>query len=154
MFAEAMTAPGSPLVSYYGAIVGLNELGAEVQKVFILPHLRAISERVDAANDPAAPPPPAGTPGGANIERIAAHHIRQMVVKNVSQAVKACRTPPDQLEEYKKDYGSLGNSLHAFVTRLRTKDLQQQQQQQQQQHQQQARQAQRVVLLQQSKPMP
>ncbi len=35
----------SPLVSYYGAIAGLQELGPEVIKVFILPHIRAISQR-------------------------------------------------------------------------------------------------------------
>jgi len=45
MFAEAIANPASPLVSYYGAIVGLCELGHDVQKVFILPNLRAISER-------------------------------------------------------------------------------------------------------------
>ena len=40
MFAEAMRAEKAPLVSFYGAIAGLHEMGTEVIKVFILPHIK------------------------------------------------------------------------------------------------------------------
>ena len=36
MFSDAMRNEKSPLVSYYGAIAGLQELGPEVVKVFIV----------------------------------------------------------------------------------------------------------------------
>ena len=45
MMSEAMRVEKSPLVSYYGAIAGLQELGPEVIKVFIMPHVKAISQR-------------------------------------------------------------------------------------------------------------
>ena len=39
------------LVSYYGAIAGLQELGPEVIKVFVIPHVKAISARIDTATE-------------------------------------------------------------------------------------------------------
>jgi len=60
---------------------------------------------------------PALDPAGASvatptpIERIAAQHIRSQVVKYVSLTIKASRSQPDDLEEYKEDYGSLGKSI-------------------------------------------
>ncbi len=45
MFSQAMQGERTPLVSYYGAIAGLQELGQEVIKAFLLPHIKAISTR-------------------------------------------------------------------------------------------------------------
>ena len=45
MFSEGLKNEKAPLVSYYGAVAGLQELGPEVVKVFILPNIKAISER-------------------------------------------------------------------------------------------------------------
>ena len=45
MFADNLKAERSPLVSYYGAIAGLQELGPEVIKVLIIPIIKAISVR-------------------------------------------------------------------------------------------------------------
>ena len=42
MFSDAMRNEKSPLVSYYGAIAGLQELGPEVVKVFIVPYIQSI----------------------------------------------------------------------------------------------------------------
>ena len=39
MFSDALCSDRAPLVSYYGAIAGLQELGPEVIKVFVLPHI-------------------------------------------------------------------------------------------------------------------
>ena len=39
MFSDALCSDRAPLVSYYGAIAGLQELGSEVIKVFVLPHI-------------------------------------------------------------------------------------------------------------------
>ena len=78
VFSEAMKSERAPLVSYYGAIAGLQELGPEVVKVFILPHVAAISRRIDAATEPSSLM--AATAQG-NIEKIAANHIRNLIVK-------------------------------------------------------------------------
>ena len=45
MFSDAMRNEKSPLVSYYGAIAGLQELGPEVVKVFIVPYIQSIGAR-------------------------------------------------------------------------------------------------------------
>ena len=39
MFSDALCSDRAPLVSYYGAIAGLQELGPEVIKVFVLPYI-------------------------------------------------------------------------------------------------------------------
>jgi transcription initiation factor TFIID subunit 6 len=116
VFSEAMKSERAPLVSYYGAIAGLQELGPEVIKVFILPHVKAISQRIDVATDPALMA--SSTMG--NIEKIAANHIRNLIVKSVSPIIKTTRAPPDVVEEFRTDFGSLGPFLHAAVARTRT----------------------------------
>ena len=45
MFSDSLKNDNGPLVSYYGAVAGLQELGPEVIKVFILPHIKFISHR-------------------------------------------------------------------------------------------------------------
>jgi len=45
MFSDALCSDRAPLVSYYGAIAGLQELGPEVIKVFVLPHIAALAQK-------------------------------------------------------------------------------------------------------------
>merc|ERR1712038_1636717 len=73
MYAEALRADRSPLVSYYGAIAGLQELGPEVIKVFVLPHIKAISAKIDLALD-------SSNIGTSKVEEIAAKNIRTLLV--------------------------------------------------------------------------
>ena len=47
MFSDALKSDRAPLVSYYGAIAGLQELGPEVIKVFILPHISSLAQKID-----------------------------------------------------------------------------------------------------------
>jgi transcription initiation factor TFIID subunit 6 len=49
MFSEGLRNERAPLVSHYGAIAGLQELGSEVIKTFIIPNLKAISVRYSVA---------------------------------------------------------------------------------------------------------
>ncbi len=46
MFCEGLKNENSPLVSIYGALAGLQELGQEVVKIFVIPNIRAISNRL------------------------------------------------------------------------------------------------------------
>ena len=50
MFSDALKAEKTPLVSMYGSLAGLQELGPEVIKSVVIPEIRAISERIDSAN--------------------------------------------------------------------------------------------------------
>ena len=62
-----------------------QELGPEVVKVFILPHVAAISRRIDAATEPSSL---IATSAIGNIEKIAASHIRNLIVKAVAPIVR------------------------------------------------------------------
>ncbi|KXJ78595.1 hypothetical protein RP20_CCG004151 [Aedes albopictus] len=111
LFSSALQNDKTPLSSLYGALEGLSELGTEVIKVFIIPRLKFISERVEVHLQ------------GSNIsatDKIAAGHIRAMLQKACSPVLKTLRNPPDVVEEYKKDYGFLGPTLHQGVIKART----------------------------------
>ena len=49
------------------------------------------------------------------MEEIAAKNIRTLLVKSVSPVLKSMREPPDNIEEYKTLYGSLGPYLQMGV---------------------------------------
>ncbi|XP_065073837.1 transcription initiation factor TFIID subunit 6 isoform X2 [Ochlerotatus camptorhynchus] len=111
LFSSALQNDKTPLSSLYGALEGLSELGTEVIKVFIIPRLKFISDRVEVHLQ------------GSNIsatDKIAAGHIRAMLQKACSPVLKTLRNPPDVVEEYKKDYGFLGPTLHQGVIKART----------------------------------
>ncbi|XP_039443195.1 transcription initiation factor TFIID subunit 6 [Culex pipiens pallens] len=111
LFSAALQNDKTPLSSLYGALEGLSELGTEVIKVFIIPRLRFISDRVEVHLQ------------GSNIsavDKIAAGHIRAMLQKVCSPVLKTLRNPPDVVEEYKKDYGFLGPTIHQGVIKART----------------------------------
>jgi len=114
MYAEALMTERPLLVSYYGAIAGLQELGPEVIKVFVLPHVKAISARIDTATESV------NVMGGAtNMEKIAASHIKNLLVKGCTPVLKTVKQPPDILDDYKEEYGSIGQYFHANVSRSR-----------------------------------
>lgn len=46
-----------------------------------------------------------------NIDKIAANNIKNLVIKSVSPVLKTTRAPPDILQEYKHEFGSLGKPL-------------------------------------------
>jgi len=111
MFSDALCSDRAPLVSYYGAIAGLQELGPEVIKVFVLPHIGALAAKIDMALDTSN--------STSRVEEIAAQNIRTLLVKSVSPVLKSVRSPPDHIEEYKASYGSLGPYLQVGVVRSR-----------------------------------
>ena len=53
------------------------------------------------------------------MEEIAARNIRNQLVKYVSPVLKSLRDPPDNIEEYRALYGSLGPYLQQGVVRAR-----------------------------------
>lgn len=56
----------------------------------------------------------------SNSDRTASGHIKQLLIKILAPIVKSIRNPPDNLEEYKQEYGYLGISLHGAVIKART----------------------------------
>ncbi|XP_067014270.1 transcription initiation factor TFIID subunit 6 isoform X2 [Anabrus simplex] len=111
MFSMALRNEQVPLSSLYGAVEGLSELGTEVTKVFILPRVKEISERIEHALE---------GPILSNIDKIAAGHIKHLLVKVLVPLLKSQRQPPDYLDDYRAEYGYLGPALHAAVVKART----------------------------------
>jgi len=122
MFSDALRSERAPLVSYYGAIAGLQELGPDVIKVFIIPYISVLSGKIDVALDPN------NTSTTSSVEKIAAQNIRTLLVKNVSPVLRALRDPPDNIEEFRAEFGSLGVHLHTGVERARKQSGSKQQQ--------------------------
>ncbi|XP_023337419.1 transcription initiation factor TFIID subunit 6-like [Eurytemora carolleeae] len=114
MFSDALKSERAPLVSYYGAIAGLQELGPDVIKVFILPYISILAAKIDAALDSNN-----SNLATSSVEKIAAQNIRTLLVKSVSPVLKSLRDPPDYIEDYRLEFGSLGQPLHTGVERAR-----------------------------------
>jgi len=83
-----------------------------VIKVFVLPHIAALAAKIDLALD-------SSNIGTSKVEEIAAKNIRTLLVKSVSPVLKAMREPPDNIDQYKTIYGSLGPYLQPGVVRAR-----------------------------------
>lgn len=116
LFSSALQNEKTQLSSLYGAVAGLSELGTEVIKVFIVPRLRFVSDRIE-------PQLHGGTGGNdksiSNTDKIAAGHIRAMLQKTCAPVLKTTRNAPDLAEEYKRDFGFLGLTLHQAVVKAR-----------------------------------
>ncbi|XP_030747888.1 transcription initiation factor TFIID subunit 6 [Sitophilus oryzae] len=100
-----------PLSSLYGALQGLSELGTEVTRIFILPKIKNIGARIETHLE-----------GNlvSNSDKIASGHIKQLITKITAPIIKTIRNPPDNIDEYKLDYGYLGVALHNAVGKART----------------------------------
>lgn len=92
LFSQALQNDKTHLSSLYGAIAGLSELGSEVIKVFIIPRLKFISDRIESHLQ--------GT-SISNTDKLAAGHIRTMLQKACAPVLKTIRNMPDVVEDYK-----------------------------------------------------
>lgn len=110
MFSRALQNDKMPLASHYGAVSGLNELGPEVVRAFVLPRMRQLGEKVRQCLE---------EPGVSPVDKKAAEHIKQLAVRVVAPVLKATRSPPDNLDDYRVEYGYLGPLLHSQVVRAR-----------------------------------
>ncbi|KAJ8920590.1 hypothetical protein NQ315_004729 [Exocentrus adspersus] len=112
MFCNALNqADKVPLSSLYGALQGLSELGTEVARIFILPKIKVIGARIESHLEGSLI---------SNIDKTASGHIKQLLIKVLAPILKTIRDPPDNLEEYKQEYGYLGIALHNAVIKART----------------------------------
>ncbi|CAH2099769.1 unnamed protein product [Euphydryas editha] len=108
MVASMKESEKTPLASLYGAVQGLAELGPEVIKVFILPRVRWLGERVEGALS-----------GIGGADRLAAGNLKHQLLKVLAPVVRQLRQPPDLPEDYKREYGYLGPSLQQMVSKQR-----------------------------------
>ncbi|XP_020307776.1 transcription initiation factor TFIID subunit 6-like [Oncorhynchus kisutch] len=94
----------------YGCIAGLSELGPDVIKTLILPRLTVEGARIKAVSD---------GPVVSNIDKIGADHVQNLLLKHCASVIaKACPLP-DNVEQYRADYGYLGPMLCSHVVKAR-----------------------------------
>lgn len=103
------------LATHYGALFCLSEMGPDVIKAFIMPHLPHISTRLSNFFG--------NTLGGfasSSIDKLAASHIKNLLLKIIPPVIKETHQLPDNLEEYMSDYGSFfGQLLHMVMGKYR-----------------------------------
>jgi len=98
----------APLVTHYGAIAALSELGLEIVKFLILPRLIIEGEFMRKA-----------LTGNNNLEKTAAEHMQTLLIKHCAIVLYKTRSPPDVIERFNEEFGFLGNQLFTKVCQLR-----------------------------------
>ncbi|XP_058482386.1 transcription initiation factor TFIID subunit 6 [Solea solea] len=95
----------------YGCIAGLAELGPDVIKTLILPRLTIEGARIKAVME---------GPVVSNIDKIGADHVQSLLLKHCASVIAKIRPQPDNVEQYRTDYGYLGPMLCSHVMKART----------------------------------
>ncbi|XP_044079724.1 transcription initiation factor TFIID subunit 6 isoform X1 [Siniperca chuatsi] len=95
----------------YGCIAGLAELGPDVIKTLILPRLSVEGARIKAVME---------GPVVSNIDKIGADHVQSLLLKHCASVIAKIRPQPDNVEQYRTDYGYLGPMLCSHVMKART----------------------------------
>ncbi|KAM9846228.1 transcription initiation factor TFIID subunit 6 isoform 1-T2 [Aulostomus maculatus] len=103
----------------YGCIAGLAELGPDVIKTLILPRLTIEGARIKAVVE---------GPVVSNIDKIGADHVQSLLLKHCASVIAKIRAQPDNVEQYRTDYGYLGPMLCSHVVKARTQAAMQAQQ--------------------------
>ena len=98
----------APLVTHYGAIAALAELGTEIVKFIILPRLLKEGEIIRKS-----------VTSSSNLEKTAAEHMETLLLKHCAVALYKTRSPPDILDRYNEEFGYLGGKLFTKVCQLR-----------------------------------
>ncbi|AWP00181.1 putative transcription initiation factor TFIID subunit 6-like [Scophthalmus maximus] len=95
----------------YGCIAGLAELGPDVIKTLILPRLAVEGARIKAVTE---------GPVVSNIDKIGADHVQSLLLKHCASVIAKIRPQPDNVEQYRTDFGYLGPMLCSHVMKART----------------------------------
>ncbi|CAF3598375.1 unnamed protein product [Rotaria sp. Silwood1] len=100
-----------PLVTHYGALVGLCEMGQETIEELVFPIIRTLGERIIKYLE---------NPSLSSIDKITIDRISGVISKYIPIAYRASRPAPDDLEHFKHEFGSYyGHRLHTHVIQLR-----------------------------------
>ncbi|XP_062993595.1 transcription initiation factor TFIID subunit 6 [Elgaria multicarinata webbii] len=118
-FTKSWVDEKTPWTTRYGSIAGLAELGHDVIKTLILPRLQVEGERVRAVLE---------GPVVSNIDKIGADHVQSLLLKHCAPVLAKLRSPPDNQEAYRAEYGALGTLLCTHVVKARAQAAMQAQQ--------------------------
>jgi transcription initiation factor TFIID subunit 6 len=100
-----------PLVTHYGALVGLCEMGQEAIEELVFPIIRTLGDRIVKSHE---------NPSLSSIDKITIERINNVISKYIPTAYRASRPSPDDPEHFKHEFGSYyGHRLYTHVTQLR-----------------------------------
>ncbi|KAJ7996157.1 hypothetical protein DPEC_G00234150 [Dallia pectoralis] len=94
----------------YGCIAGLSELGPDVIKTLIIPRLTIEGARIKTVTE---------GPVISNIDKIGADHVQSLLLKHCASVIAKTRPLPDNMDQYRCDYGYLGPMLCSHVVKAR-----------------------------------
>ncbi|CAG5085354.1 Similar to Taf6: Transcription initiation factor TFIID subunit 6 (Drosophila melanogaster) [Cotesia congregata] len=117
VLSQALTNNQTSLASLYSAIVGLCDLGLKAIKNSVIPNIKFISRRIEITLEEASASDSNAAGRIKNALLIFKFHFSPQ--KNVIPILKIVRSPPDFLEEYKQDYGYLGQILYSAIAKSR-----------------------------------
>ncbi|XP_033759737.1 transcription initiation factor TFIID subunit 6-like [Pecten maximus] len=109
-FSMALQTDKIALATQYGAVAGLGELGSEVIKSFLLPHVNSLGEHLKQTVDAVVL---------NNVDKIAADNIKKMLTKYIPPVLKVSRSPNNSLDSYIAEFGYVGQLLFNAVERER-----------------------------------
>ncbi|XP_063786998.1 transcription initiation factor TFIID subunit 6 [Pseudophryne corroboree] len=109
-FTKSWVDDRTPWTTRYGSIAGLAELGPDVIKTVIVPHLSVEGERLRAILE---------GPVISNIDKIGADHVQSLLLKHTAPVLVKQRSAPDVPEAYRTDFGFLGPTLCSHVLKAR-----------------------------------
>ncbi|CAF1446762.1 unnamed protein product [Adineta ricciae] len=111
IFLRTFNSERLPLVTHYGALVGLCEMGQETIEELLFPIIRTLGDRIVRTLE---------NPSLSPIDKITVDKINGVISRYVPTAYRASRQPPDDPENFKQEFGSYyGQRLYAQVTQLR-----------------------------------
>ncbi|XP_074657832.1 transcription initiation factor TFIID subunit 6-like [Tubulanus polymorphus] len=110
LFSNSLQTDKAPLATHYGALAGLIEMGSEVIKIFVVPLLKSEGEKMKHVNESQLM---------HSAEKIAAEHIKSLLVSKMAPVLKQIRQSPDRVDDYIAEYGYLGQSLCNAVMKAR-----------------------------------
>ncbi|XP_076454129.1 transcription initiation factor TFIID subunit 6-like [Babylonia areolata] len=109
LFVSALTTDKRAMATQYGALSGLGELGPEVIKTCILPHLKALGEDMRAATE---------GPITNSVDKVACEQIKKQLMKYLPKELKNSGVP-ETADDYTNTYGYLGPLLFTCIQKER-----------------------------------
>ncbi|XP_029436488.1 transcription initiation factor TFIID subunit 6 isoform X2 [Rhinatrema bivittatum] len=108
----------TPWTTRYGSIAGLAELGHDVIKTLIVPRLQVEGERIRSVLEGSIV---------SNIDKIGADHVQSLLL-HCAPVLAKIRSPPDNQDAFRTDYGYLGPLLCTHAVKARAQAAMQAQQ--------------------------
>lgn len=117
LLANALEQADAPFTTRYGAVAALTELGSETVQRVLVPHSPTESERIRVVMETHIPPTPLPSAqqqaAPLKEQRVAAEHLRNLLVRVLASHVRYASATPSRLDEarIRDEFGAYLGSL-------------------------------------------